>query len=75
MTDSQPQRLSFEPVDTIRYELEAFADAIEGRTPFPITGEQMVATVATLEATLESIATGQAVALDLGIKQPVPHAR
>lgn len=57
MTDSAPKHLRFEPVDTLRFELEAFADAIEGRAPYPIPMEQMVANVAALEATLKSIAT------------------
>ena len=55
MCDATPQRLQFEPVDTLRCELEAFADAIEGRAPFPIPVEQMIANVAALEAVLKSI--------------------
>jgi len=57
MTDAKPQHLSFEPIDTLRFELEAFADAIEGRAPYPIPVEQMIANVAALEATLKSIET------------------
>ena len=57
MCDQAPQRLQFERVDTLRCELEAFADAIEGRAPFPIPVEQMLDTVAALEAILESIGT------------------
>lgn len=63
MTDAAPQRLSFDPVDTLRCELEAFADAIEGRAPYPIPLDQMIANVATLEATLKSIAGSQPVLL------------
>ena len=55
MCDAKPQRLQFDPVDTLRCELEAFADAIEGLAPFPIPGEQMIANVAALEAVLKSI--------------------
>jgi predicted dehydrogenase len=62
-TDAAPQRLSFDPVDTLRCELEAFADAIEGRAPYPIPPDQMIANVATLEATLKSIADNQPVLL------------
>jgi predicted dehydrogenase len=56
MSDATPRHVSFEPIDTLRYELEAFADAIEGREPFPIPPEQMIATVAALEATIKSLA-------------------
>ena len=57
MCDQAPQRLQFDHVDTLRCELEAFADAIEGRAPFPISATQMLGTVAALEAILESIET------------------
>jgi predicted dehydrogenase len=57
MCDQAPQRLQFERVDTLRCELEAFADAIEGRAPFPISAGQMLYTIAALEAILESIRT------------------
>jgi predicted dehydrogenase len=56
-TDSPPCSLSFEPVDTRRLELEAFADAIAGRAPYPITPQQMIDGVAALEATIKSIET------------------
>lgn len=55
MTDSAPKHLQFDSVDTLRFELEAFADAIEGRASYPIPVEQMIANVAALEATLKSI--------------------
>ena len=57
MWDQAPQRLQLERVDTLRCELEAFAEAIEGRTAFPISAEQMLGTVAALEAILESVET------------------
>jgi predicted dehydrogenase len=63
MPDEKPKHVSFERVDTVRYELEAFADAIEGRAPYPIPAEQMIANVALLEATLASIARGVPVSL------------
>jgi predicted dehydrogenase len=61
MPDAQPKHLTFEPVDTLRFELEAFADAIEGRAPYPIPVEQMIANVATFEATLKSVETNAAI--------------
>ena len=56
MSGAEPQRLSFETVDTLRAELDAFADAVEGRAPYPISGDEMVATVAAFEAAVKSIA-------------------
>jgi len=49
------QRVSFEPVDSLRAELEAFADAVEGRAPYPIAPEQMLATVIAFEATVKAL--------------------
>ena len=54
----EPRHLSFEPVDSLRCELEAFADAVDGRAPYPIPVEQMLADVAALEAAFKSIETG-----------------
>ena len=54
-TDAQPQHFTFEPVDTLRAELEAFADAVAGGAPYPITPQQMIDGVAALEATIRSI--------------------
>jgi predicted dehydrogenase len=49
------QRTSLEPVDSLRAELEAFADAIEGRAPYPISEAQMLATMGAFEATLRAL--------------------
>lgn len=59
-----PQRLSFDPVETLRYELEAFADAVTGKAPYPIALEQMLADVALFEATVKSIESGGPVAVE-----------
>lgn len=45
-------------VDTLRLELEAFADAVEGRAPYPIPYDQMIDTVAVFEAITRSVAAG-----------------
>lgn len=57
MCDAAPEHRRFEPADTLRCELEAFADAIEGRAPLHIPIGQMLANVAALEAILRSIET------------------
>jgi predicted dehydrogenase len=55
-----PERLQLQPFDSLRAELEAFADAIEGRAPFPITPHQMLETVAAFEAVMRSLECGGA---------------
>ncbi len=50
------QRRSLPEVDTLRLELEAFADAVEGRAPYPIPYDQMIDTVAVFEAIARSVA-------------------
>ena len=40
--------------DALRAELEAFADAVEGRAPYPIPHDQMIHAVAVLEAVIRS---------------------
>jgi predicted dehydrogenase len=49
------ERSSFEKVDTLRAEFEAFADAVEGRAPYPITTDQMINVVAAFEAIIEAL--------------------
>jgi predicted dehydrogenase len=50
-----PEKITLEPVDSLRAELEAFADAIEGRAPYPIGEAQMLATMGAFEATLRAL--------------------
>jgi predicted dehydrogenase len=52
---AQPQHLRFEPVDSVRANLEAFADAVTGRAPFPIPTKEMLATVAAFEAITRAV--------------------
>jgi len=47
--------LSFPPVDSVRVNLEAFADAVAGRTPYPIPTSEMLNTVAAFEAIAEAV--------------------
>ena len=53
-----PERHSLPVVDTLRLELDAFADAVTGRAPYPIPTDQMIATVAVFEAITRSVAAG-----------------
>jgi predicted dehydrogenase len=58
MSGAPPKRLSFEPVDAQRAELEAFADAIQGKAPFPIPAAQMLQTVCAFEAVIGALRSG-----------------
>jgi predicted dehydrogenase len=53
-TDAQPEHFTFEPVNSLRAELEAFADAVAGQAPYPITPRQMIDGVALLEAAIQA---------------------
>jgi predicted dehydrogenase len=61
--NAAPERQTFEPVDSLRAELENFADAIEGRAAFHISPREMLANVAAFEASIEALATGNPVSV------------
>jgi predicted dehydrogenase len=63
---SAPQRLSYEPVDTLAAELEAFADAIENKRAFPVSEIEVLATLSVFEAALQSMMLGNPVTCDAG---------
>lgn len=65
-TNAKPQAVSLQPADSLLAELEAFADAVRGRAPFPITHAQMLDTTAAFEATLRAIETGEPVEVNAG---------
>jgi predicted dehydrogenase len=48
--------------DTLAAELSAFADAVEGRQPFPVPEADVLATLAAFQAALQSMQTGHPVA-------------
>lgn len=52
---AKPQHLSFPPVDSVRVNLDAFADAVAGRAPYPIATSEMLATVAAFEAISKAV--------------------
>lgn len=55
-----PERLTFERVNALRCNLEAFADAVEGRAAYPIPTAQMIDTIAALEAIVKSMQANSA---------------
>jgi predicted dehydrogenase len=50
-----PQHLSFAPVNSVRVNLEAFADAAAGGARYPIPSGEILATVAAFEAIAEAV--------------------
>ena len=54
----------FPKIDSVRAEIDAFADAVAGRAPYPITPSEMVNTIAAFEAVIRSMDTGTPVRLD-----------
>lgn len=69
-TDAQPEHFTFAPVNSLRAELEAFADAVAGVAPYPITPRQMIDGVTALEAAIRSFDTGEPVGIE-GERSPV----
>ena len=59
----EPQQTTYEHVDSLRTLLEAFADAIDGRAPFPVTPEQMLNVIGAFEGVIASLETGKPVRL------------
>lgn len=53
----------FAKIDSVLAEMDAFADAVAGVAPYPITTGEMVDTIASFEAVIQSIATGNTVKL------------
>jgi predicted dehydrogenase len=54
-------RREFPKIDSLRAEFDAFADAVAGRAPYPITPQEMVDTIAAFEATIRSMETAEPV--------------
>ena len=44
--------------------VDAFADAVEGKHPFPVPESEVLATLAAFEAALSSMATGRPIVCD-----------
>jgi predicted dehydrogenase len=46
----------FQKIDSVLAEIDAFADAVAGVAPYPITTDEMINTIASFEAVIRSIA-------------------
>ena len=50
--------VEYAPSSSVLANIEVFADAVEGRAPYPMPQDQMLATIAALEAIIESARSG-----------------
>jgi predicted dehydrogenase len=57
-------RREFPKVDSILAEFDAFADAVTGRAPYPITPAEMINTISAFEAIIQSMNTKLPVSID-----------
>lgn len=63
---AKPQTLTYPAIDTLAAELDAFADAVAGKRPYPVPEADVLATLAAFEAALASMASGHPVNCDAG---------
>jgi predicted dehydrogenase len=54
----EPQRTTYPAIDVLRAELNAFADTIENKAPFPVPEAEVLATLSAFEAALQSMKSG-----------------
>lgn len=53
----------FSKIDSVLAEMDAFADAVAGVAPYPISTDEMVNTIASFEAVVRSISSGSSIKL------------
>jgi predicted dehydrogenase len=60
----KPETMTLAPSDVLADELAAFADAVEGKAPYPVAERDVLATLAAFEAALASMHSGLPVTID-----------
>lgn len=60
----RPESVDIAPAPAVLSNLEAFADAAQGRAPYPVPHEEMVANVSALEAIFRSVQSGRIEAVE-----------
>ena len=60
----KPQVRDYPPARAVLANLEAFADAVEGRAPYPVPQEQMIANISALDAVFRSAGSGRVEAVE-----------
>jgi len=63
---STPETMNHQATNVLSAELDAFADAVERKRPFPVPDMEVLATLSAFEAALESMASGLPVVCDGG---------
>jgi predicted dehydrogenase len=63
---STPKTMTYPAIAVLSAELDAFADAVERKRPFPVPDIEVLATLSAFEAALESMETGHPVVCDGG---------
>jgi predicted dehydrogenase len=58
LNGGKTERFNYPAEDSLRAEFDAFADAVAGRAPYPISMDEMVSTIAAFEAIVRSIECG-----------------
>ena len=61
--NAKPERLTLPPVDALKIELEVFARSVTEGVPFPVSAEEMLATVGAFEAVVQALEGGKTVEL------------
>lgn len=61
VTGDQRSTVEYAPASSVLANVEAFADAVEGRAVYPMPQEQMLANIAALESIIASARTGERV--------------
>jgi predicted dehydrogenase len=64
LSGGRPSSRDYPAVSAVRGNLEAFADAAEGRAPYPVSTEEMIANISALEAIFKSAASGRVEAVE-----------
>jgi len=57
-TGGEARRTTYPGIDVLRAELDAFADAVEKKAPFPVPAAEVLATLSAFEAALRSMTSG-----------------
>jgi predicted dehydrogenase len=61
---AKPERTNYPAINVLRAELDAFADMIDKKIPFPVPEADVLATLSAFEAALQSMASGGPVNCD-----------
>ena len=64
ISGGKPERLTYPAINVLRAELDAFADLIDNKIPFPVPEADVLATLSAFEAALQSMASGVPVNCD-----------